>query len=49
MTDSNDQITAKQIASGDFVSPNRTALDRSKWGGLILGKATISDRKPKRP
>jgi hypothetical protein len=46
MTDSNDQITAKQIASGDFVSPNRTALDRSKWGGLvILGKATISDSK----
>lgn len=46
MTDSNDQITAKQIASGDLVSPNRTALDRSKWGGLvILGKATISDSK----
>ena len=46
MTDSNDQITAKQIASGNFVSPNRTALDRSKWGGLVLlGKASISDSK----
>ena len=46
MTDSNDQITSKQIASGNFVSPNRTALDRSKWGGLVLlGKASISDSK----
>ena len=46
MTDSNDQITAKQIAGGNFVSPNRTALDRSKWGGLVLlGKASISDSK----
>lgn len=44
MTDLNDQITRTQIANGDFVSPNRLATDRGRWGGLvILGKASISD------
>ncbi|MGB2245061.1 MAG: hypothetical protein ACPIA1_06915 [Flavobacteriaceae bacterium] len=47
MTDANDQITLEDVAAGNFVSPNRLATDRGRWGGLVLlGKGTISDSSP---